>query len=110
LNKGHDIVFIYELIKLIILFYTLLRRSLSRIVFFLIKKSFMSEEKKLTIANATELCAWSEITNHQLCHFFRADISLGMAIAQGPGINPGKRCANSMHQKKQQRYNTKKDR
>lgn len=29
----------------------------------------------------------SEITNRQLCHFFRADIGLGMAIAQGLGIN-----------------------
>ncbi|MDB5062988.1 MAG: catalase, partial [Mucilaginibacter sp.] len=24
-----------------------------------------------------------EITNRQLCHWFRADINLGMAIAQG---------------------------
>lgn len=30
----------------------------------------------------------SEIINRQLCHFFRADIGLGMAIAQGLGINP----------------------
>ena len=30
----------------------------------------------------------SEILNRQLCHFFRADIGLGMAIAQGLGINP----------------------
>ncbi|MEO6963164.1 MAG: catalase [Puia sp.] len=29
-----------------------------------------------------------EITNRQLCHFFRADIGLGMAIAQTLGINP----------------------
>jgi catalase len=28
----------------------------------------------------------SEIINRQLCHFFRADIGLGMAIAQGLGI------------------------
>jgi len=30
----------------------------------------------------------SEIINRQLCHFFRADIGLGMAIAQGLGVNP----------------------
>jgi catalase len=29
-----------------------------------------------------------EIVNRQLCHFFRADIGLGMAIAQQMGINP----------------------
>ncbi|MBI3137263.1 MAG: catalase [Sphingobacteriales bacterium] len=29
-----------------------------------------------------------EITNRQLCHFFRADIGLGMAIATGLGVNP----------------------
>ena len=28
-----------------------------------------------------------EIINRQLCHFFRADIGLGMAVAQGLGIN-----------------------
>ncbi len=30
----------------------------------------------------------SDIINRQLCHFFRADIGLGMAIAQGLDINP----------------------
>ena len=29
-----------------------------------------------------------EIVNRQLCHFFRADIGLGMAIAGQLGINP----------------------
>lgn len=29
----------------------------------------------------------SDIINRQLCHFFRADIGLGMAVAQGLGIN-----------------------
>jgi catalase len=29
-----------------------------------------------------------DIINRQLCHFFRADIGLGMAIAQGLGVNP----------------------
>lgn len=29
----------------------------------------------------------SEIINRQLCHWFRADIKLGMAIAQGLGVN-----------------------
>jgi len=28
-----------------------------------------------------------EIINRQLCHFFRADIGLGMAVAQGLGVN-----------------------
>jgi catalase len=28
-----------------------------------------------------------EIINRQLCHFFRADIGLGMAIAQGLGVD-----------------------
>ena len=28
-----------------------------------------------------------EIINRQLCHFFRADIGLGMLIAQGLGID-----------------------
>jgi catalase len=30
----------------------------------------------------------ADIINRQLCHFFRADIGLGMAIAQGLGVNP----------------------
>ena len=30
----------------------------------------------------------SEIVNRQLCHFFRADIGLGMAVAQALGVNP----------------------
>jgi len=30
----------------------------------------------------------ADIVNRQLCHFFRADIGLGMAIAQGLGVNP----------------------
>jgi len=30
----------------------------------------------------------NKIINRQLCHFFRADIGLGMAIAQGLGVNP----------------------
>ena len=29
----------------------------------------------------------AEIVNRQLCHFFRADIGLGMAIAMGLGVN-----------------------
>jgi catalase len=31
-----------------------------------------------------------DIVNRQLCHFFRADIGLGMAIAQGPWCKPGR--------------------
>ncbi len=30
----------------------------------------------------------ADIVNRQLCHFFRADIGLGMAIAQALGVNP----------------------
>lgn len=30
----------------------------------------------------------NDIINRQLCHFFRADIQLGLAVAQGLGINP----------------------
>jgi catalase len=30
----------------------------------------------------------NKIINRQLCHFFRADIGLGIAIAQGLGVNP----------------------
>jgi catalase len=30
----------------------------------------------------------NKIINRQLCHFFRADIGLGMAVAQGLGVNP----------------------
>lgn len=29
----------------------------------------------------------AEIINRELCHFFRADIGLGMAIALGLGVN-----------------------
>ena len=29
-----------------------------------------------------------EIINRMLCHFFRADIGFGMAIAQALGVNP----------------------
>jgi catalase len=36
-----------------------------------------------------------EIVNRQLCHFFRADIGLGMAIAQGLGLDPNS--LSSMH-------------
>lgn len=30
----------------------------------------------------------NDIINRQLCLFFRTDIGLGMAIAQGLGVNP----------------------
>ncbi len=29
----------------------------------------------------------SQIVNMQLCHFFRADIQLGMAVAKGLGVD-----------------------
>ncbi|HEY4875047.1 MAG TPA: hypothetical protein VIH86_05705 [Puia sp.] len=31
-----------------------------------------------------------EIVNRQLCHFFRADIGLGMAVAKGLGVDAAK--------------------
>lgn len=52
------------------------------------------EEKKSLIANIVGAMSGiegprrTEIINRQLCHFFRADIGLGMAIAQGLGVNP----------------------
>jgi catalase len=52
------------------------------------------EEKKNQVSNIVGAMKGisgpkkNEIINRQLCHFFRADIGLGMAIAQGLGINP----------------------
>lgn len=41
----------------------------------------------------------AEIINRQLCHFFRADISLGMAIAQGLGVNMEDAMSSVSHKK-----------
>lgn len=51
-----------------------------------------SEEKKALVANIVDAMSGidgpkkAEIVNRQLCHFFRADIGLGMAIATGLGV------------------------
>jgi catalase len=50
------------------------------------------EEKKNTVANIVGAMSGisgpkkDEIINRQLCHFFRADVGLGMSIAQGLGV------------------------
>ena len=52
-----------------------------------------SEEKKKTISNIVgamngiEGARREEIINRQLCHWFRADMQLGMGIAQGLGVS-----------------------
>lgn len=51
------------------------------------------EEKKKTINNIVAAMSGiegpkkAEIVNRQLCHWFRADISLGMGVAQGLGVS-----------------------
>ena len=58
----------------------------------LFKKVMTDEERKNTVSNIVgsmmgiEGEKKSEIINRQLCHFFRMDIGLGMAVAQGLGI------------------------
>ncbi|HEV7620948.1 MAG TPA: catalase-related domain-containing protein, partial [Flavisolibacter sp.] len=39
----------------------------------------------------------ADIINRQLCHFFRADIGLGMAIAQGLGLDMNSLSAQMNH-------------
>lgn len=52
-----------------------------------------SEEKKKTISNIVGAMSGieghkrEEIINRQLCHWFRADLQLGMGIAQGLGVS-----------------------
>jgi catalase len=41
----------------------------------------------------------ADIINRQLCHFFRADIGLGMAIAQGLGVNFDEAMTTVQHKK-----------
>ncbi len=60
-------------------------------------RQVLSEEaKKSLIRNISQNMSQvsgpkkDEIINRQLCHFFRADIGLGMAIASELGINPEK--------------------
>jgi catalase len=58
----------------------------------LFRKVMTDSEKKNTIANIVGAMSGiagpkkADIINRQLCHFFRADIQLGMAIAQGLGV------------------------
>ena len=58
----------------------------------LYRKVLNDEQKKNTVSNIIGAMSGisgpkkDEIINRQLCHFFRADIGLGMAIAQGLGI------------------------
>lgn len=58
----------------------------------LFRKVMNDDEKKATISNIVGAMSGisgpkkDEIINRQLCHWFRADIGLGMAIAQGLGV------------------------
>ena len=58
----------------------------------LFKKVMTDEEKQNTISNIIAAMSGivgerkDEIINRQLCHFFRADIQLGMALAKGLNI------------------------
>jgi catalase len=53
----------------------------------------MSDHQKLTSASGVGSMNGiggpkrGEIINRQLCHFFRADMGLGMAIAKGLGVD-----------------------
>ncbi|TXK48739.1 catalase [Pontibacter qinzhouensis] len=61
------------------------------------------EEKKNTISNIVAAMQGidgpkrMEIINRQLCHFFRADIGLGLGIAQGLGIDISSYSSQAMH-------------
>jgi catalase len=56
------------------------------------RETLNAQDKKNLISNIVGAMSGiagdkkSEIINRQLCHFFRADIGLGMAIAQGLGV------------------------
>ena len=58
----------------------------------LFKKVMTDDERKNTVSNIVASMSGitgekkSEIINRQLCHFFRTDVGLGMAIAQGLGV------------------------
>ncbi len=59
----------------------------------LFRKTMSDEDRKNTVSNIVGAMGGisgekkNDIINRQLCHFFRADIGLGMAIAQGLGIS-----------------------
>ena len=58
----------------------------------LFRKVMTDQERKNTVANIVGAMSGISgpkrdvIINRQLCHFFRADIGLGMAVAQGLGV------------------------
>ena len=58
----------------------------------LFRKTMSEQDRKNTVSNIIGAMSGiagdkkNDIINRQLCHFFRADINLGMAIAQGLGI------------------------
>jgi catalase len=39
----------------------------------------------------------AEIINRQLCHFFRADIGLGLGVAQGLGVDVSSFAGGTVH-------------
>ena len=59
----------------------------------LFRKTMSDKDRKNTVSNIVGAMSGingekkNDIINRQLCHFFRADIGLGMAIAQGLGIS-----------------------
>lgn len=59
----------------------------------LFREVMTAEEKKNTVSNIVGAMSGiagpkrAEIINRQLCHWFRADISLGMQVAQGLGVS-----------------------
>lgn len=59
----------------------------------LFREVMTAEEKKATVSNIVGAMSGisgpkrAEIINRQLCHWFRADINLGMQVAQGLGVN-----------------------
>src|SRR6218665_2318103 len=59
----------------------------------LFRKTMTDAERKNTVSNIVGAMSGisgekrNDIINRQLCHFFRADIGLGMAVAQGLGIS-----------------------
>ena len=59
----------------------------------LFRKTMTDDERKNTVSNIVGAMSGingekkNDIINRQLCHFFRADIGLGMAVAQGLGIS-----------------------
>jgi catalase len=58
----------------------------------LYRKAMNEQDRKNLVSNIVSsmngICGEkkSEIVNRQLCHFFRADIQLGMEIAKGLGV------------------------